>query len=181
MIASLANRYKGLHIAIRSLLELRREGIHVELRVLGAGNLAVWRQEAATVGVADAVHLDGYLPGGAPVMEWLDSLDFYIQPSLTEGLPRALIEAMSRGLPALGSRCGGIPELLPAECMHAPGDYRKLAQDIRRMIERPRWREDMSMRNFEHAKLYYADTITVQRDAFWSEFAAYAKDIKMKH
>ena len=46
------------------------------------------------------------------VFEWLDTIDIYAQPSRQEGLPRALIEAMSRGLPAFGARTGGIPELL---------------------------------------------------------------------
>ena len=51
------------------------------------------------------------------MFEWLDDMDLYIQPSLQEGLPRAVVEAMSRGLPALGAHTGGIPELLGEDCI----------------------------------------------------------------
>lgn len=46
------------------------------------------------------------------VFEKLDVADIYIQPSLQEGLPRAVVEAMSRGCPVIGARTGGIPELI---------------------------------------------------------------------
>ena len=46
------------------------------------------------------------------VLSWLDTIDIYLQPSLTEGLPRAVTEAMSRGLVSIGSDRGGIPQSL---------------------------------------------------------------------
>lgn len=39
----------------------------------------------------------GVLPADQAVLDWLDEIDLYIQPSLTEGLPRAVIEAMDTG------------------------------------------------------------------------------------
>ena len=41
-----------------------------------------------------------------------DNIDVFIMPSLQEGLPRSMVEAMSRGCNVIGSRVGGIPELL---------------------------------------------------------------------
>ena len=57
----------------------------------------------------------------AGVREALDSAHLFVLPSLTEGLPRALLEAMARGLPAVATNVGGIPELLPAECSRSSG------------------------------------------------------------
>jgi len=175
MIGSLANRYKGLRVALTALKCLKAKGIEVHLHVLGAGKHEEWMQEAAALAVSDLLHLDGCLPAGEPVMHWLDTLDFYIQPSLTEGLPRSLIEAMSRGLPALASTCGGIPELLPAECLHKPGDAKTLAQQMHRMIEDRNWRAQLAESNFNEAKQYYTAVVSKRRDAFWSEFAEYAR------
>src|SRR5690625_396249 len=49
------------------------------------------------------------------VFDWLETIDLYAQPSRQEGLPRALIESMSRGVPAFGANTAGIPELLENE------------------------------------------------------------------
>ena len=46
------------------------------------------------------------------VFEWLDTIDLYVQPSLTEGMPRAAIEAMSRGCPVVVSDVGGLKNLV---------------------------------------------------------------------
>ena len=48
-------------------------------------------------------------------MSILTDSDIYIQPSLQEGLPRAVVEAMSTALPCIGFNTGGIPELLEPE------------------------------------------------------------------
>ena len=111
------------------------------------------------------------MPGGERVMDWLDGMDLYLQPSLTEGMPRALIEAMSRGLPALGSSCGGIPELLPPECLHRPGDDRALAEQWARMIQDREWRVRQAERNFREAQAYVREKVEARRSAFWRQFA----------
>jgi len=175
MIGSLANRHKGLDVALRALRRLKDRGILLNLHVLGAGRLEAGRQMAKQLGVAELLHLDGSLPSGDPVIQWLDDLDVYIQPSLTEGLPRALIEAMSRGLPALASTCGGIPELLPKDCLHRPGDDRALAAHLLKMTEDSTWRQECATRNFYESKQYGIDAIAIRRDAFWSLFAAQAQ------
>jgi glycosyltransferase involved in cell wall biosynthesis len=175
MIGSLFNRYKGLHVALRALRRLKGQGMPFHLHVLGNGKLDAWRKEAEQLGVADLLHLDGCLPSGESVMQWLDGLDIYIQPSFQEGLPRALIEAMSRGLPALGSMCGGIPELLPEECLHRPGDDKTLARHMERMVRDRTWRIQQAQRNFSEAQNYYADRVEAKRDAFWRHFAEHVR------
>ena len=175
MIGSLASRYKGLHVALKALNELRTKGVDVHLHVLGGGDLDAWMGEAARLGVEDLLHLDGLLPGGDPVFKWLDGLDFYIQPSYSEGLPRGLIEAMSRGLPALASTCGGIPELLRPDCLHRPGDSKKLAADMGKLIRNTSWRINLAQHNFREAENYYAKWIERRRNEFWRKFSEFCK------
>ena len=179
MIGSLFNRYKGLHVALRALRRLMNQGMPLHLHVLGNGKLEVWREEANQLGVGDLLHLDGCLPSGDPVMQWLDGLDIYIQPSFTEGLPRALIEAMSRGLPALGSSRGGIPELLPPKCLHRPGDDKALARQLALMVRDNSWRIEQAQRNFNKAQNYHSDRLEVERAAFWRQFAEHVR--KKRH
>ena len=111
---------------------------------------------------------------GRPVLEWLNDVDIYIQPSRQEGLPRALIEAMSRGCPAFGSTAGGIPELLSPECLHQPGDYVRLAGLIERACVDKPWRDQLIARNFLASRDYFDSVLDPRRDSFWSRVAQLA-------
>src|SRR5690606_42058407 len=99
----------------RALARLRQIGLDgFRYEIVGGGDQSYLRKIARKYGVADPVDFLGRITR-KEVFQWLDKIDLYIQPSKTEGLPRALIEAMSRGLPCLGTRVGGIPELLTDE------------------------------------------------------------------
>ena len=98
--------FKGQRYVIEALARLKAAGrTDVEYRLAGGGDPTALRELAQRLGVAEQVAFAGSLPHDA-VFSWLDGLDLYIQPSLQEGLPRALIEAMSRGLPAFAAHTG---------------------------------------------------------------------------
>jgi len=77
----------------------------------------------------------------------------YVQPSRQEGLPRAVLEAMSVGCPVIGSRVGGIPELLRDSDMFESGDVTEIAHLIQQM-SRERLAE-MATVNFDIAVSRY--------------------------
>ncbi len=173
LIGSLAGKIKGIDTLLRALAhpELRDRCI---LKVLGSGDPAPMQRLADDLGLADRAEFCGVLPSGYAVLEWLDRVDVYAQPSRQEGLPRALIEAMSRGLPAVGSNVGGIPELLDASCIHRPGDHTHLTALLMRAVHDARWRMGQAERNFGAAGHYYKDTLDQVRTGFWESFAAHA-------
>jgi glycosyltransferase involved in cell wall biosynthesis len=168
--------YKGHETALRALARLRREGRDVRLRCIGVGDASRWRARAAALGVEEAVELGGPLPAGEAVLRWMDALDLYCIPSLQEGLPRALVEAMSRGLPAVGSRRGGIPELLGPEALHRPGDDRGLAGAVARLLDRPEELRSSALASWHAAASYAASELDARRDAFIARFAAAVAD-----
>ncbi len=175
LIGSLRVRYKGLGVALRALRRCAdRGGPELLLRVAGDGDPGPWRAEAERLGVADRVRFDGVLPGREAVFQWLDGIDLYLQPSFQEGLPRALVEAMSRGCPALATRCGGIPGLLEPECLVRRGDARALGGLLARAARDPGWQAQQARRNWETAGAYAAERLDARRTAFWQAFADYA-------
>jgi glycosyltransferase involved in cell wall biosynthesis len=107
-------------------------------------------------------------------MAWLDQIDLYLQPSLQEGLPRALIEAMSRGCPAIGSKTGGIPELLDETCMITPGSVTELAQLVVQFASSPDLLNAQAARNWLKASAFSPEILSPTRAAFWAEFARFA-------
>lgn len=168
IIGSFNNRYKGIDVAIQSIALLSKRGLNCRLRILGSGDREMILADAAGFGVADCVEFSGTLASGTEVYDWLDDLDIYLQPSRTEGLPRALVEAMSRGLPALGSDAGGIPELLPMESIHASGDAEQLAVQMMRLIADPALRLAEGQRNAAMAREYTPSVLGPRRQAFWA-------------
>ena len=74
------------------------------------------------------------------------SATVFVMPSRTEGLPRAMIEAMTRALPCVGTRVGGIPELLADEDLVDPEDAQGLANKIREVVTNPTRLSEMSVR-----------------------------------
>lgn len=169
-IAAMHSKTKGIHIALQALATLK-DKISFEYHVLGNGKIEEHRRLAEMYGISDRVVFDGILPNGAPVYEWLDSLDLYIQPSFQEGLPRSLLEAMNRGCPSLASTAGGIPELLKEEYLHQPGDYKRLAKQIQ-MFATDRMRQEVEARqNFIVSNNYTKEKLDRIRYTFWSSFA----------
>ncbi len=136
-IGTLWTKYKGLQTAIEAVARIRSSGLDLHYRILGPGPSEPWRDLARKHGVADLVHFDGTRSAGADVCGWLDEIDIYLQPSLTEGLPRGMIEAMSRGAACVGSTRGGIPELIPPERLHRAGNVAELARLVRELATDP--------------------------------------------
>jgi glycosyltransferase involved in cell wall biosynthesis len=167
LIGSLGTAYKGIDTAIAALARSSASHPRLRLEVLGSGDPSPWIRLAERNGVADRVSFVGTLPAGRAVHEWLRSVDVYLQPSRQEGLPRALVEAMAQGCPAIGSSAGGIPELLAPECIHRPGSATSLARLVERAVSDVAWRRAQAERNFEHARAYSRERLDVVRSGFW--------------
>ncbi|MEX0729489.1 MAG: glycosyltransferase [Aquisalimonadaceae bacterium] len=174
LIGTLRTRYKGIQTVMEALSRVRAELPPVIFRVLGGGDAGPWKEEAAKFGVDDLVVFDGTRPVGEPVLQWLDEVDLYLQPSFQEGLPRALIEAMSRACPALASTCAGIPELLEGDCLVRPGDAKSLGQLLVESVNNREWQFRQSQRNWSEAAHYSRDVLEKRRFDFLAAFAAEA-------
>lgn len=167
-IGSMMTRLKGIFTAIAALAEARDRLPPFTYRVLGESDAGETAALAAKLGLADRVVFDGLLPGGREVAGWLDQVDIYLQPSFQEGLPRATIEAMNRGCAVIGSTAGGIPELIPPERLHRPGDALGLGERIEALVAAPDAVLEAEMRrNFEVAQSYsYARMLAEKRRAY---------------
>jgi glycosyltransferase involved in cell wall biosynthesis len=171
LVGSLKTRYKGVDIAIKAMANLINSGFDVSLHVLGGGNSLPYKELARRLGVEEFIFFEGVLTPGDPVLRWLDAKDIYIQPSLVEGMPRAVLEAMSRGLPTVASRVGGIPEVLSSDMLVKPGDDKGLSDKISRIISDADLQKAQAMLNFEVARRFSKDDLDQKRDLFFHEFA----------
>lgn len=167
LIGSMQTTYKGIHDAIYMLKSLIDRGMKVVLRVLGPGDSRVYEMLASSLGIESFVFFDGTLPGGSLVFDWLDHLDLYIQPSYTEGLPRALLEAMSRGLPCVTSSAGGMPEIVDSNYLFSPGDINSFSSAVRQLLLTPSALSFQAKCNFKTSADYTLETLNAARTAFY--------------
>ena len=175
MIGSLDINFKGHEQAIKVLPLLTDSFKSVELHILGAGNKSKWVDLAHSLGVSSSIFFDGTLPSGRAVYNWMDSLDIYLIPSLQEGMPRALIEALSRALPAIGNNVGGIPELISADYIIQKKDYKSLAKKISLLATNKDKMKEQAIANFYHAHKFEKNLLETKKDKFYSEIL---EDIK---
>ena len=124
---------------------------------------------ARTLGIADHVSFPGRLRPASAVYEQLDKADLFVFPSLQEGLPRALVEAMARGLPCVSTTVGGIGELLSSEDLVPPADVPALAAKLNEVLSDPDRLTRMSARNAKTAAQYEASLLAARRPPFYQE------------
>ena len=139
------------------------------LRFVGGGRYVdTLKQDVSRRRLSDRVLFMGQLPAGEPIRTVLDEADLFILPSRSEGLPRAMIEAMARGLPCIGTQVGGIPELLSPEDLVPPGDAQALALKIIEVSGQPRRLAQMSAANLSQAQAYCEEALRDRRTQFYS-------------
>jgi len=133
---------KNLAELIRAVAECRRQGRRLRLTICGEGPL---RERLISLIDAlelhDTVHLIGVCRGMA---QWYSSLDALVLPSLTEGMPMTVLEALACGCPVVASAVGAIPTLLHGlnDCqLLPPGDRAALVDALLSVQPRqvPQW------------------------------------------
>lgn len=167
-VGSQEQHYKGHSYLIRAVRELVNNGYDVSLRLVGDGRLnGTLRELARSLSLEDRVLFEGYVSDRLSLASKLQSSDVFVLPSLTEGMPRSLIEAMAIGMPAVGSQVGGVVELLPQTRRFAPADATACANAICSLIDESASHHIISEQNRTIALNYSAEALDPLREQ-WS-------------
>jgi glycosyltransferase involved in cell wall biosynthesis len=167
-LGTLAQLYKAPDVLIKAAGACAKEGLNLQLTLIGSGRHRQELEELAkSLGIADRVTFRGQVSNRDEVKAELDAADLFVLPSHQEGLPRAMVEAMARALPCIGSTVGGIPELLSQEDLVPPGDADALAKKISEVLRDPQRMAQMSARNLETAREYEEGVLRKRREAFY--------------
>ncbi|HKM52365.1 MAG TPA: glycosyltransferase family 4 protein [Isosphaeraceae bacterium] len=169
-VGTLEQLYKAPDVLLDAIGECSRDGVSLELTWIGGGkHQPQLETRARALGLGSRVRFLGQVPAGEAVRAELDQADVFVLPSRQEGLPRAIIEAMARGLPCISSTVGGIPELLEAEDLVPPGDVGALAVKIREVVTDPERMVRASARNLEKAGNYREEVLRERRTEFYRQ------------
>lgn len=141
---------KDFSTLLTSLARLRKDIPDIHLLLVGDGPLRDdLESQAQSLGLSTSVTLAGHRND---IPDILGALDIFVIPSLWEGLPNAILEAMGAGLPVVATRVGGVPEVVvdgETGLLVPPRDPDALAGAILRLLHHPnlRWRMGRVGRN----------------------------------
>ena len=162
------NLSKGHDVFIRVIKKLRDSGYDVVGRVAGEGSLLPHLKAfALEQGVEDYVIFDGFLQVDELRKLYIES-DIMLFPTLTEGLPRVIIEAIATGMPCLSTPVGGIPELLSADDLFNPKDVDGFTKRIIELISDDNVYTECSNMYFTKAQSYASSELSIRRFGFYN-------------
>lgn len=175
-VGSMELAYKGFEDLLFSMAQCVAEGLDLRLVLIGGGRgQGKVASRVASLGLEGRVTLTGELPGPESVLARLRDAHLFILASRTEGLPRVVIEAMSQGLPCLGSRVGGTPELLDEDCLFEAGDWVALSERIAAFVREPARMAVAAERNLARAQDFVHEKLQPRREALYRHLQSCAR------
>jgi glycosyltransferase involved in cell wall biosynthesis len=157
---------KGVTYLIQAVEHLVGNGrTNVSLEVVGTGiGEQPLRREVQERGLTDFVHFRGYVSFGPQLLKLYRRSDVFVLPSLTEGSPQTIFEAMACGLPVVATRVGGIPHLIEDGrngLLVNPAAPQEICNTVERLIRDPGLRERLIRNGLKTVKDH---TLEAERD-----------------
>ena len=157
---------KGLRYLIEALRIYSESGQRFELTMAGpdlrGSEIADLVEEH---GFRDQMSFPGYVPLGEKLWQIYRSADVFVLPSLSEGQPKVLIEAMANGLVVIATRVGGIPSIVEDEVnglLVQPRSPEAIASALGRVVRDSELRERLARNAFEAARAFTIEEQTEQ-------------------
>lgn len=139
-------RLKGPMILLEAFAAASRTYQGLRLIIAGAGALKQQLSARAhLLGLSSQCEFTGVYTSRNGCQSFMRRLDIFALPSLTEGTPNSIIEAMSLGLPIIATNVGGIPDVVTSDAgiLVSPEDSTSLTRAIIRLAEDVRLRQRM--------------------------------------
>lgn len=165
LYAGVVVRLKGIWELVQAFARVVREFPGARLRVTGRIQDAEYFRETARLAEescpAGSVGFCEAVPQRELARQMAEA-SVFVLPSFSEGLPRVVFEAMATGTPTIGSRVGGIPELIEdgvTGWLVPPGDVDALAEKIMWVLRHPSEARAMG----EKARQFARDVFTPEK------------------
>ena len=164
IIANPALALKGVDVLFRAVKSLPQGKF--ELSIVGGEKTSILENQMQSCSNISQL---GFIAEKSELEDWLGTLDVYVQPSYTEGLPRSIIEAMSFGIPVLASNVGGIPELVHPEGLFDAGDFKALSLLLAEIPDNNVFCEKLEEHSYEKAGNFGVN-LDFQKQRFIEDF-----------
>ena len=172
------NARKGLLTLLQSIKYLIDRGYsNIHLDIVGGHEDRDWNGVIKSLGISAQVQLHG-LCNRKYIDNILSKLDLYIQPSVTEGIPRATLEAMSFSLPVVATNLPGFKEILDEEILVYPENSVGLANMIEKVIINKDIYNEQSIKNNVTAEGFSYHILQKKRIEYYKTIFQHIEDTK---
>ncbi len=134
-------------LLVQACARLRDAGLAFHLKMVGAGpDRERIEREVALHQLQSHVTMTGAL-NQEEVKQAFAQADVFVLPSLAEGIPVVLMEAMCSGVPCVSTTVNGIPELIEhgvTGLLATPGDVVSLSEQLERLLRNPQLRQTLA-------------------------------------
>ncbi len=151
---------KGTFDLIEAANIIRARGIEMVFELVGSeltpGELEFLRKKVKQLILEGYVKLNNPAHG-ADKLAYFRNAEIFVYPSYNEGVPMAVLEAMASGLPIVGSRVGGLPDLIKDNgVLFEPGQPEQLADILCGLANEPALRFSMQKISFQMVSEKYS-------------------------
>ena len=164
--------YRGHDTLIKAASLLKDKGYDIKVSFLGGGTADDKRKKCAKkCNIGDRIEFCGRIKHDE-VLSWIDNIDVLVMPTLQETLGRAVIEAMSRGCPVIGTYETALGEQIGSDCLVHARNVQEIANTIERIIKYKDYALMCARENFYRAMKYNIGLTYEFRKEFYDEFYA---------
>lgn len=155
---------KGYKYLIMAARELKAKGKNFRIVIAGDGPLIKrLERQAIEFGIGELILFIGFVED---IFRFLQGIDIFILPSLYEGFPFAILEAMAAEKPVIATRVGGIPEVVidgVTGLMIPPRDHLAISRAIEFLIDRKDIATEMGRRGRERVEKHFSSNRMVEK------------------
>ncbi len=163
---------KGHRNVINVAKELTDKGYNIKVNFIGDGpQKDIFMNYAAQLGLGSRIIFHGQINDFEMIKKILRSSHLFLFPSLIEGLPRAIVEAMANSLPCIASKSDGIPELIDEEWLCNPYDVDEMVKKVELLINDEMARTQLAKSNYIKSLEYKKEIFDNERSIFFKKFA----------
>jgi len=161
---------KGVQYLIRAMKKVHNMIPDARLIIVGDGKEREMLESLSIqLGIQEYVQFIGKVPH-EKVQTFMQQADVFVLPSLSEGLPNVIIEAMACGLPIVVSRVGGIPEIITNDTngyLVEAKDTESIANFIILLLQDEKLRKKLSDNNKQLVKKYSWENVIVELESVY--------------
>lgn len=158
---------KGQHLLLEAVSMLNAEGVELQAVIVGHGMDPAYRErlegQVQGDGLGEQLRFMDFIKDPMKIMPCFDVI---VLPTFEETFGLVVVEAMSMGVAVIGSRAGGVPEIIDhgvTGLMFESGNSRDLASTLRTLYRDPGLRKELAARGCVSARENYSDDSHMER------------------
>lgn len=154
---------KGIPFLLQATQKLLEKGYALKMTIVGDGpEKDMLQRLTKKMEIGKQVAFQGSVSSDEEMQAIYSTADLFVLPSISEGTPRVLLEAMAAGLPIVATKVGGIPDIIEDGengILVPPGDAGALAKAIQKVLINESLRRNLVAKGRKFAETHTVKTM----------------------